>query len=376
MSQMSHTRIGTALLLAAMVSACSQKKQKEDQVTAQLKQLQEKFGVPDNSPSGGEAKEGDPCSLLDPKEVEAAIGPLAAPPYRGTFRPQRGSDACRYDTRDHRRVLVTVTWSGGPVAMKMIHTFRGLTDAVAKQGQMKTGVTVLSTGDTLMGEWDEIAQGPMQCCDLHALRGDQLVELDWTGTRLDPTGAGALLNSAIKRLDHPLSIDGTAGLDSAQRLFDADAKDSAVDMCSLVPQVAAESIIGAKLLNPPKRGDGAAGARICTYDAPMAGAANMRREFDLDLRSWRDGAVEFASDQYAVGMGMRAVRNISTHDTTTKASDTTDHPPGPWDMIGEPASPGWEAVKGPVLVRVGAMGDRKAALGLLSRAVTALSANQ
>lgn len=372
---MSYTRIGTALLLAAMVSACSQKKQNDEQITAQLKQLQEKFGVPDNSSSGGEAKEGDPCSLLDPKEVAAAIGPLAAPPYRGTFRPERRSDACRYDTQDHRRVLVTVTWSGGPTAMKMIHTFRGLTDGV-KQGQMKTGVTVLSTGDTLVGDWDEIAQGPMQCCDLHALRGDQLVELDWTGTRLDPEGAGALLNSAIKRLDHPLSIDGTAGLEAAQRLFDADAKDSAVDMCSLVPQAAAESIIGSKLINPPTRGSGRSGAGLCTYDAPMPGTGNLRREFDLDLRSWRDGAVEFASDQYAVGIGTRALKRISTGDTTPPASDTTDHPGGPWDAIGHPSSPGWEAVKGPILVRVGAMGDRKAALGLLSRAVTALSANQ
>lgn len=380
---MLHKRIVAVFPFLLFAVACSEKKPDNGQLD-QLKQLAEKMGASANS-SGGARKEGDPCSLLDPKEVEAAIGPLAAPPYRGNFRPEPRADACRYDTQDHRRMLVTVTWSGGPMAMKMVHTFRGLTDAVSKQGETKVGVTVMSTGDTLSGDWDEIAQGPMQCCDLHALRGDQLVELDWTGTRLNPQGAGALLNTAIKRLDHPLAIDGTAGIPAAQKLFDADAKDSSVVMCDLVPQAVAESALGAKLLNPPTRGSapGASGGRSCEYTAASPISPNMRRVIDLTLDDWRDGAAQFTTDQYTIGGASQFFKRMLPHDSSAKgtdsaasANDTTEHPRGPWDMIGYPASPGYEAVKGPLLFKVGEMGERQAALTLLARAVTALSTKQ
>lgn len=357
-----------SLALLAFATGC-EKKKSNNQFMDQLKQMA------NSSNAGGEAKTGDPCSLLDTTEVAAAIGPLAAPPYQGTYKPQEGANSCRYDTKDHRRILLTVDWSGGPTVMKMVHFGRGLTDGVSKAGEMKTGTTVLASGDTLVGDWDEIAQGPMQCCELHALRGDQHVELDWTGTRLTPTAAGALLNSAIKRLDHPLPIDGTAGIPAGEKLYAADARDSAVNLCALVPQAVVEAIIGAKLVGPPQPGaqKGAAGLRDCTYQAPSPGGGSIPRIYELTVWEWHDGAVEFAQDQYVIGGATHTMRRQLTGDNTTPQVDTSMYPAGPWEEAGPTTSMGYEAVKGPYMVKSMAMGEQKALLELLGKAITALN---
>ena len=350
------------LVLLACATGCGEKKN-ESQFFKQLKQT-----------GNANASGGDSCGLLDTADVTKAIGTLAAPPYHGTFRPESGSSTCRYETTDHRRMLVSVDWSGGPEAMKMIGLGRSVTDQATKQGEEKTGQTVLSSGDTLVGAWDQIAQGPMSCCVLHVLKGDRHVELDWTGTRLTMAGAGALLNSGVQRLDHPLPIDGEAGIPAGQKLYAADAQDSAINMCTIVPQADAEAALGTKLLAAPTNGSapGGNGLRECIYR--VAGTGGMQTEYDLDLREWHDGILEFEQDQFAIGMGSRAMQRQITGTTTNTQSDTTNHPPGPWDIAGEPASPGVEAVKGPLLVRLGAMGNRPAMLALLGKAVTNLSA--
>ena len=327
----------------------------------------------DSTSSTDQAATGDPCSLLDSSEVALAIGPLASPPYRGEFKPSADSPSCRYDTKDHRRMLVSVDWSGGAAAMKVIGFGRKLTDPIAKQGEEKTGSTVLSTGDTITGAWDRIAEGPMQCCDLHALRGDRHVELDWTGTRLTSMAAAALLDSAVKRLDHPLAVNGGSGLAAAQQNFAADAKDSALVMCDLIPQAKAEALLGRPLVKAPQRGTGSAGVRECTYTTVLAAPGVIPQEFDVTLWAWRDGAVDFAQDQYASHMGGRAMRRQLTGDTTTPPVDTANYPVGPWDVASRSVSPGYEAVKGADLVKVGAF-DKKGALALLAGAVQALAA--
>jgi hypothetical protein len=240
---------------------------------------------------------------------------------------------------------------------------------------MKTGMTVLSSGDTLVGDWDEIAQGPMQCCDLHALRGDQHVELDYTGTKMTSVAAGALLNAAIKRLDHPLSINGEAGLQLALQNYAKDAKDSAVSMCALVPKAAAESILGVSLLGPPQpgAGPGGNGLRDCTYKTAMPGMPNMQRTYDVELREWHDGAVEFASDQYVIAGGRRALK-VTPPTQGQAPPDTSQGPTGPWEEIGSSPSMGWEAVKGPYMLKASALGDSKGTVALMARAMTALGA--
>jgi hypothetical protein len=373
MNLMQMRSIAIPLVLLTLAVGCSKKKNDNSQLVQQLKHFADSMNAANPNSGGGEAKEGDPCSLLDTADVSAAIGPLAAPPYRGTYRPEEGSSSCRYETKDHRRMLVDVDWSGGPVAMRMIHFGRGLTDGISKAGEMTKGKTVLSTGDTLVGDWDEIAQGPMSCCVLHALRGDQHVELDWTGTRMSMPAAGVLLNSAVKRLDHPLAINGSAGIPAGQKLYAADAQDSAVNMCTLVPQAVVEAVIGAKLIGPPQPGSqkGAAGLRDCTYQAPGP-SANIPRTFELTVWEWHDGAVEFTSDQYIIHGATRAMSKQFTGDTSKMRVDTSAYPVGPWEEAGPTTSMGFEAVEGPFLVKSLSMFDRDKVLKLLGTATTAL----
>lgn len=369
-------RVVAALSILAVAVACRSRQDRSS--NQQIAQMSQKLGIPvdtsDSGASGASGSTGDPCSLLDSSEVAAAIGPLAAPPYHGTFKPDPDSPTCRYDTQNHRRLLVSVDWSGGAAAMKIIGFGRSLTDAISKQGEEKMGTTVLASGDTLHGSWDRIAMGPMQCCDLHALRGDRHVELDWTGTRLNVQGAGALLDKAVARLDHPLAITGAAGLAAAQQLYAADAKDSSVVMCTLVPQSAAEALLGHPLAKAPEPGTGAQGARECTYTTVLAAPGVIPQQYDLTLWEWRDGAVQFAEDQMAVGAGTRALRRQITGDTTALPADTASYPLGPWDEAARSASPGYEAVKGALMVKVGAFGNKGPALALLGGAITALGA--
>lgn len=373
-------RVVAALAILALAGACK-KYDAKNKADAQLGDLAKKLGVSldsSGSASGAENTEGDPCSLLDSGQVAAAIGPLAAPPYRGTYKPEPRSESCRYETKNHRRMLVSVDWNGGKMAMKVIGFGRGLTDPLAKHGDEKIGQTVLSSGDTIAGPWDAVAEGPMQCCDLHALKSDQHVEIDWTGTRLSMQGAAKLLDSAVVHLAHPLKINGSApaAIALGDSLYAADAKDSTVNMCALVPQAVVEQIIGRKLTAPPQPGQakGALGARDCTYTTTMPGTAgaNLRQQFELELRNWHDGAVDFATDQHTIGIAGRAMRRQITGDTTMVPTDTSEYPLGPWDEAGPSTSMGYEAVKGPVMVKVGALGEKQVALALLARAVTSV----
>ena len=372
-----HQVVAAAIVLT-LVAACSKHDTKDD-ANAKLAELSKKLGIPIDTSDGANAAhnaEGDPCSLLDSNLVAAAIGPLAAPPYRGDFKPDPRAESCRYETKNHRRMLVSVDWNGGKVAMKMVGFGRKLTDQLAKQGEEKMGVTVLSTGDTLKGAWDQVAEGPMQCCDLHALKADQHVEIDWTGTRLSMQGAAKLLDSAVAHLAHPLPISGTAAaaMAQAESLYAADAKDSTVNMCALVPQSVVEGIIGRKLTEPPVPGQqpGAAGARDCTYKTTMPGGGNLQQQYELTLWEWHDGAVSFAQDQHTIGMASHAMRRQFTGDTTTPPADTSEYPSGPWEEAGPGTSMGYEAVKGPLLIKASALGDRKTVLALLGRAVTSM----
>ena len=156
-----------------------------------------------------------------------------------------------------------------------------------------------------------------------------------------------------------------------------DAKDSAVSMCALVPQAAAQSILGVPLLGPPEPGSepGGNGLRNCTYKTATPGMPNMPRAYDLSVWEWHDGAVAFAQDQYAVGMGMHGLRKqIPLPNQGQAPPDTSQGPAGPWEEIGQSASMGWEAVKGPYMLKASAFGDRKGTVALMARAVTALSA--
>ncbi|MGH7647083.1 MAG: hypothetical protein ACREND_03120 [Gemmatimonadaceae bacterium] len=313
---------------------------------------------------------GDPCSLLDTAEVSAAVGPLAGPPYIQPYE----SDVCEYDTKDYRRLLVTGDWSGGQMTMKMTNVGRRLSDK-ALHAETQTGI-VIKPGDTLHGNWDQIAMAPMSCCGLDALQGDRHVGVDWTGTKLSLPEAGTLVTSAIKRLDHPLPIYGEAGQAAAQQRFAAMAQDSALDACTLVSASDAAAILG-PLSKPPDHGPPQAGpnARSCFYYTPMPVVAGASRPpdatftYEIDLKEWRDAHVTFASDQFIIHNGMNGMRRqFMGADTTAVPAE----PPGPWDDLGSSVAGGYEAVKGPILLTANSMGDRGKLRALLAKAVTAL----
>jgi hypothetical protein len=269
--------------------------------------------------SGDVSSNGDPCTLLSASEVAAAIGPLAGAPYRGSPNPVESSDVCRYDTQDHRRLLVSVDWTGGKLAMKMMAFGRALTDR-ALQAETKIG-TVLKSGDTLRGSWDQVAATPAACCSLDALKGDQHVQLDWAGTQLTVPAAGVLLNSAIDRLTHPLTVDGTAGAAAARQRLTTMAQDSALDACSLVSQSAASAIIGVALSGPPDHGNaGSTPTRTsCYYRASIPNTSTLPLVYEIDVRAWNDAHAKFAEDESLINGAVTGLRRQLTGDSAAPA---------------------------------------------------------
>ncbi|MGH7625350.1 MAG: hypothetical protein ACREOJ_08530 [Gemmatimonadaceae bacterium] len=356
-----YLRRGAAIALVCSVATACTEKLKE--------QLKDK--VAQNQ--AADDANGNPCSLLDSAEVAAAIGPLAGPPYRGDPIPDESSETCRYDSRDYRRIRVDVDWSGGAMVMKMASFGRSLTDK-ALRAETDTG-KVAKAGDALQGDWDQLAMSPASCCSFEALKGDRHVQLDWTGTRLTLQQAAALLETAIKRLDHPLAVSDTVGLAAARARWAAMAKDSALDACSLVSQADAEAIIGAPLSSPPDHGTAPGGVsqQMCFYRTPMPGMPNRSYEYSIEVHEWNNGHDEFASDQYVINGATNGMRRQLSG--VTGAKDTLlppAEPAGPWDDVGSSVSGGYEAVKGPILLIGAAMGDHDKLRALLAKAVSNL----
>ncbi|HXE61043.1 MAG TPA: hypothetical protein VN607_10060 [Gemmatimonadaceae bacterium] len=348
-----HARAACLTLVCIAAAACSGHKDGGPQVQ-----------------QASDATNGDPCSLLDTSEVIAAVGPLAGPPYNQAY----SSDVCEYDTKDYRRLLVTGDWSGGKMSMKMSNLGRQLSDK-ALQAQTQTG-TVLKSGDTLRGSWDQVAMAPATCCGLNALKADRMVGLDWTGTKLTMAQASALLETAIKRLDHPLGINGAAGKAAAQQRLAAMAQDSSLDVCTLVSATDAAAILG-PLAKPPDHGSPQAGPSIhsCYYYTPMPAANGAPPPpdaiftYEIDLKEWHDAHTEFASDQFVIQGGVNGMRKQLMG---ADSLPTPVEPPGPWDDLGSSVAGGYEAVKGPFLLTANAMGDHDKLRALLAKAVSAL----
>lgn len=209
----------------------------------------------------------DPCSLLERAEVEAVTGPLAGPPFRthegsDLVEPVQGGDACAYETPDFRSILLSVTWKDGAVALKAVtlpgRLAAGVT-ANAPENAGKAAKTLLPGGLQLAGEWDE-AQS-LGCCQIFALRGDSLVTFDYRGWRDDTPHAVAILNKALVRLEHPLSVDGNAGNDAARQR--AAQRPKPRPACSLLARAEAEAIVGPLAADPHPNGND--DSQSCVY---------------------------------------------------------------------------------------------------------------
>lgn len=251
----------------------------------------------------------DPCNLLDPKEVEAVMGaPLAVPPYRagnGPATPSPGGENCVYESGNFRYITLEVTREGGAQQYSMTGMVKNLMKSGGGKGDIQNNVKKnfrLDDGTEMAGEWDEASLMAMNCCIFMALRGDQLITIDFTGSTATLKQAATLVDTAYKRMDSPLKIDGGAAVAAAKALEQSRPKP--VDACTLLTRAEVEAILGPLAKDPVGHGkDG------CTYDVVVP-AHDMPQEYELQVR-WRNGYYQWRSDQHVGSIGGAAVGQIA-----------------------------------------------------------------
>jgi hypothetical protein len=284
-----------------------------------------------SSASAAEPGKRDPCSFLKVDEVEAVMGPLAGPPYRAsnTATPRPNGQDCRYESGNHRSIRLTVEWEGGKNFMSML----GGTQAMVESAGLKQ--LKLMNGSTVAGHWDWAALN--SCCEFNALRGDQLVTVDVSGSKASIEQAARLADAAIQRLDQPLDISGTAGIKAAQDRAATRPKPRPV--CELLTQADAEAIAGKSLSQAPKGNNNS-----CTYVWPLNAQIT---DFEIELTvTWQGGFSEMRTTRTAVG-------NASSMLGVDKVQKPTgaDQNSGPWDEFSKSII-GVSAVKNDVMVSI------------------------
>jgi hypothetical protein len=244
-------------------------------------------------------------------EVEAAIGPLAGPPFR---EGPSGFDFCVYETRDLRSLKLKVTWSDGATTLRMM----GLPAAMANASGMR-GQLPLPDGVTVAGEWDEAKA--LSCCEINALLGDQLVTIDFMNTRLTSQQGVELLNRALQRLSKPLkNISGRAGNQAAaQRQASRAGRPKPVPACQLVTMADATKLLGQVEVLPVDN------ERKCQYRAKG-------RDELIDFSvAWDGGYRAFRSDGEMAGKVFRGLMgDMAKNPEDVKAKEY----PGPWEQAG------------------------------------------
>jgi len=250
----------------------------------------------------------DPCSLLDPKEVEAAFGvPLGTPPYRGSNdNPVADGSDCVYRSANFQAITLSVDVDGGQQAYHVSDFVDTAVKSAAVVNEKTKKVMVSEDGSEIAGEWDEAKLTPFTCCVFHALRANQMISIDFTGSSATLKQAAALVDAAFKRMDKPLSVDGGANVVAAKAFLKT--RPARRDPCSVLSQAEAEAILG-KLIAPP-----AANGDSCSYELPPQG---IRQIYELQFR-WRGGNYDFRTDLQAAKMGGAALGSMEFKYTTTQ----------------------------------------------------------
>jgi len=291
--------------------------------------------VSDDSDAGDNG--GDPCSLLEVAEVEKAVGPLAGSPYReGMNGPEVGGGKCVYETRDLHVLMLDVTWSDGESIMKLL----GMPAAMADQHGMK-GQLPLPDGVTITGEWDEAKA--LSCCEITALRGDQVIAIDFMGTDLSVTQGTELLNAALGRLDKPLTtIHGDTGVPAAEKREAANpARPAPVAACELVTAADAAALLGPVDTLPEDR------TNQCQYRATAKKLGLV--DFKVD---WRGGYRDWRSDREMASSVIQGLLggNANAPDDAAPTVDAVTYP-GPWEKA-DLIAMSFVAVRQDVIMRI------------------------
>jgi hypothetical protein len=248
----------------------------------------------------------DPCNLLDPKDVEAALGaPLAVPPFRAGDGPATASadgDTCVYETAKFRYITLEVTREGG----QRVYSMSGMTKGLLKSSsdaQIQNNVKKnfkLDDGTEMTGEWDEASLMAMNCCIFMAMRGDQLITIDFTAAPATLRQAATLVDGAYKRMDNPLKIDGGGAIAAAKALDKT--RPAKVPVCSILSRAEVEAILGALSEDPVP-----AGESVCRYNLPPVN--NAPQQYELSVR-WRGGYYEWRSDHHVASIGHASMTQI------------------------------------------------------------------
>jgi len=356
--------IALALLITAVLLGCGHKSPAPPTPTASSATPAVPFA---QSSDEEQYDKQDPCALLDPKEVEAVLGaPLATPPYRsggGAFAPTPTGESCVYETSKFRYISLNATYEGGQQVYSMTS---GMLKNLLKSGPGSIGTNVkknfkLDDGTEMTGEWDEASLTPMNCCIFNALRGDQLITLDFTGSPATLRQAATLVDAAFKRIDQPLKISGGAGVKAAKALDKTRPKP--VEACSLLTRAEVEAIVGPMAGDPQSHGESG-----CTFN--LRSQNGLPKQVELEIR-WRNGYYDWRSDHHVGAIGTAAVTQMATdvhagipvpglpsgaQEAKVAAGGESTSGADPAEVVGESGVRGFTAVKRDVLIRVVSQG--------------------
>jgi hypothetical protein len=293
-------RLGSILILAAL-GACSGKGSNAPAAApAALQSGAVQTGSvkpPMAQTASNEFHYDDPCSLLEPKEVEVALGAaLGTPPYRGSnVNAAPDGPDCIYQTSDFRQITVNVTFREGSQAYRTLNlTKKLLSNAPSEQAKQ---AFKMDDGSELAGEWDEASLMAMNCCIFMALRGDQLITVDFTDSDASLRQVGALVDAAFNRIDKPLDLDGGANV-AAAKVFLKN-RPAEVNPCTLLSRAEVEAILG-PLAGPAT----ARGTSQCQYALTPKNGMPRSAELAFD---WRLGNAAFRSDAHVRGLAFMAL---------------------------------------------------------------------
>lgn len=278
--------------------------------------------------SSAELDQDDPCSLLEPKEVEAVLGaPLGTPPYRASnTTPAADGKDCVYQTANFHTIIFTVDFTDGAQDYKMTGFAQRLLSGAPTESAKKA--FKMDDGTELAGEWDEANLTAMNCCIFNALRADQMITIDFTGSEATLAQAASLVDAAYKRIDKPLKLDGGANVDAAAAFLKTRPK--RVAGCSVLSRSEVEAILG-PLISPPvaNNGDKTGTSTSCEYHVPPENG--MPRSYELNYR-WQGAYYQVRSDAHTT-----RVAGMAMGGAATKADDPlapTGAPGDPWERAG------------------------------------------
>jgi hypothetical protein len=206
-----------------------------------------------------------------------------------------------------------VEWTGGAEDMQAMAHAQGL---VQRIGGDKT--LMLPNGVAVPGESDEarlVGDG-----ELDALRGEQLVAIDFVASAATIEQIAKLADTAILDLDKPMAVnDGAAITEARARTGDLPKQRLA---CDLVTADDVKAITGKGPPQPPT-GDG----ESCTLD--WTDANGLENETTLQVQ-WRDGFRKFGSEQAET-----SVAGANLGDVAAAGGQNAATAARPWDAMAE-----------------------------------------